>query len=332
MTNRYDSQDDRLPSYGGYGQSQPGGYGQSQPGAYGQSQSGPYGQSQQAAYGQPQQGYGYGQPGQPVQPYGAPHAGYEASPAGYRAGYEPPADYANWLTRVAAYLVDSIPQMVLIVLAIVVLGKASSVALLLSLVFYLAAIGVVIYNRWIKAGQTGQSWGKQLVGVRLIDEETREPIGPLMAFVRDLAHIIDSLICYVGFLFPLWDEKRQTIADKIMHTVVVPAEAPYHTRGPRQSQYDGGYHQAPGQYPPGGFPGQGSPQQGYPQQGNPQQGNPQAPSFTPNPSFPGERQEPPSRQDPRRPQGQGYPQAPGYRPNNNNWPGPDNQQGNGYRR
>jgi RDD family len=42
-----------------------------------------------------------------------------------------------------------------------------------------------------------------------------------MAFVRDLAHIIDSIICYIGWLFPLWDARRQTIADKIMSTVVV---------------------------------------------------------------------------------------------------------------
>jgi hypothetical protein len=45
----------------------------------------------------------------------------------------------------------------------------------------------------------------------------------LMAFVRDICHIIDSIICFVGYLFPLGDAKRQTIADKIVKTVVVPA-------------------------------------------------------------------------------------------------------------
>ena len=28
--------------------------------------------------------------------------------------------------------------------------------------------------------------------------------------------------CYFGWLFPLWDAKRQTFADKIIGTVVVP--------------------------------------------------------------------------------------------------------------
>jgi hypothetical protein len=40
--------------------------------------------------------------------------------------------------------------------------------------------------------------------------------------VRQLAHIIDGAICYIGYLFPLWDAKRQTIADKIMGTICVP--------------------------------------------------------------------------------------------------------------
>ena len=59
--------------------------------------------------------------------------------------------------------------------------------------------------------------------VAALREETGQPIGTLNAFLRDICHIIDGIICYIGYLFPLWDPKRQTIADKIMKTVVVPA-------------------------------------------------------------------------------------------------------------
>lgn len=82
-------------------------------------------------------------------------------------------------------------------------------------------LGVDIWNRWIKGGTTGQTIGRGVVGTRLISEKTGQPIGVGMAFVRDLAHIVDAVICYVGFLFPLWDSKRQTLADKIVGTVVV---------------------------------------------------------------------------------------------------------------
>ena len=51
---------------------------------------------------------------------------------------------------------------------------------------------------------------------------TGQPIGALMTFARQLVHLLDALACYIGYLWPLWDAKRQTFADKIMSTVVIP--------------------------------------------------------------------------------------------------------------
>ena len=53
-------------------------------------------------------------------------------------------------------------------------------------------------------------------------ELTDAPIGPMNAFVRDLVHILDGM-AYVGYLWPLWDDRRQTFADKIVRTVVINA-------------------------------------------------------------------------------------------------------------
>ena len=55
----------------------------------------------------------------------------------------------------------------------------------------------------------------------LLREADGQPMGPGMCFVRQLVHVVDGLLCYVGFLWPLWDAKRQTFADKIMTTDVV---------------------------------------------------------------------------------------------------------------
>ena len=49
-----------------------------------------------------------------------------------------------------------------------------------------------------------------------------------MSFVRQLAHVFDSLVCYLGWLWPLWDPKNQTLADKVMSTVVVILPADVH--------------------------------------------------------------------------------------------------------
>lgn len=136
--------------------------------------------------------------------------------------------FANWITRVGAYIIDYLVVVPFSVLAVVLDGPSTDAATgetsgmgALYWIFVLLAFAVQVYNRWIQAGKTGQSWGKKALGIRLVGEVSGEPIGAGKAFLRDLAHIIDGIICYVGFLFPLWDSKRQTLADKIVKTVVV---------------------------------------------------------------------------------------------------------------
>jgi len=86
---------------------------------------------------------------------------------------------------------------------------------------YLVSLGIWIYNRSIMMGRTGQSWGKQVLNLRLVRMADGQPMGGGMCFVRDLAHILDAIPCYVGFLFPIWDARRQTFSDKVMSTVVL---------------------------------------------------------------------------------------------------------------
>ena len=128
-----------------------------------------------------------------------------------------PAAYGNWGQRVAAYLIDYLPIIVLELIGVIVHNVAFSLLVLL------ASIGWWIYNRCIQAGRTGQSLGKKTLRLRLLGEKTGEPIGAGMAFARDICHILDSLACYIGWLFPIWDAKRQTFADKIVRTIVIPA-------------------------------------------------------------------------------------------------------------
>jgi uncharacterized RDD family membrane protein YckC len=193
----------------GYGAGGAGGYGQPPP--YGQQH--PYGQ--QPSYGQ-QPGGGYGQqapygqqPGGSGQPYGPPYQAQAAVPP-----------YANWLTRVGAYIIDGLPAWILFGIGRALTSHGGTGAAI-AIVFDLAGLGWLIWNRWVRAGRTGQSLGKSATGIRLIGQRTGQPIGAGMAFVRDIAHVIDAIICYVGFLFPLWDGERQTIADKLVHTIVV---------------------------------------------------------------------------------------------------------------
>lgn len=86
----------------------------------------------------------------------------------------------------------------------------------------LAALGVFVWNMWTQ-GETGQSIGKKYVGTRVVDMQGQS-IGGGMGILRWLLHILDSLACYIGYLWPIWDvPKRQTFSDKIVSTVVIPA-------------------------------------------------------------------------------------------------------------
>jgi uncharacterized RDD family membrane protein YckC len=133
----------------------------------------------------------------------------------YQGGVTTTSPYASWIQRVGAALIDYAPILIL-----------DAIFFRIRVIYWLvslAGLGWTIYNRWYQGGTTGQSLGKKVLNLRLVSEQTGEPIGPLMAFVRDICHIIDSIICYVGYLFPLWTAKRQTIADMIVKTVVVTA-------------------------------------------------------------------------------------------------------------
>lgn len=165
------------------------------------------------AYGSPQ--YGAPAGGAPA-PYGqAPYgqAPYGAAPAGNFGG-----TLADWPIRVGATLIDGLiiglPAIILAVIAVA--AKAPAVAILI----YIVAIGFGIWNL-LRQGKTGQTLGKKQCGIYVVREADGQYTGGGMAIVRAIAHIVDGIPCYIGYLWPLWDAKKQTFADKIMGTVVV---------------------------------------------------------------------------------------------------------------
>jgi uncharacterized RDD family membrane protein YckC len=202
----------------------------------------PYGGAQQDPYGAPPPNpYGAGQAnpyGAPANPYGAP------GPYGQQPDPFATSGYASWISRVAAAIIDGLLAAVAglpawIGYGILIAnsttttdangvththvsgGAGAAILILIGVVTYLA---FWIWNVCIKQGRTGATIGKGVLAIRLINYEGR-PIGGGLSFVRQLAHILDG-ICYIGYLWPLWDARKQTFADKIMGTVVVNASQP----------------------------------------------------------------------------------------------------------
>jgi uncharacterized RDD family membrane protein YckC len=225
-------QGQQQPGYGqqqpGYGQQQPG-YGQQQPG-YGQEQQPGYGQQQpgygQPGYGQQQPGYGQQQPGY-GQDYGQ-QQGYGQQPAygqqaysqqGYGPGYSQ-TQYAGWGSRFAAALLDGL--IIFIPLGIV-LGIIGAVTHSPGLTYFLYFIGSIAGFGLLGylEGNSGQTIGKRALHIKVVDADTGQLLGAGRGVGRKLAHYIDSFACYIGWLWPLWDDKSQTFADKICRAIVV---------------------------------------------------------------------------------------------------------------
>jgi uncharacterized RDD family membrane protein YckC len=125
---------------------------------------------------------------------------------------------------VGAYLVDALIGAAIGAvgwLLYAILGTVSDALGVFFLVLgYIASIGFQIWN-YVRQGNTGQTIGKGVLNIRLVRLDGVEPPGVGLSIGRWFLHIVDALPCYLGFLWPLWDDKRQTFSDKILNTVVV---------------------------------------------------------------------------------------------------------------
>lgn len=211
-------------------------YGQ-QPPAYGQPPADPYGQ-QPPAYGQPpadpyaQQPPAY--PQAPVDPYAAaaypPGPGVPGAPGAVGPRMAGGGVLVDWPKRAMGGLIDYVaPSIIISVLSNLLGNVSSTLSILVSTVL---GIGWWVYLGY-KSGTTGVTFGRSIAKTKLVSEATGQPIGVSQGIIRQVAHIVDSIICYIGWLFPLWDAKRQTIADKMMKTVVIDNSA-----DPNAGKYD----------------------------------------------------------------------------------------------
>ena len=137
---------------------------------------------------------------------------------------------ASWGRRLAALLVD-----------VGVLGLAIAIALYASgmkvddlrervedgetlLIVVLFLIPEAIYYTWM-VGSRSQTVGKMVVGIKVVDAESRAPIGYLRAFRRWLStaalRALFTIPTIVDHLWPLRDRRNQALHDKFARSVVV---------------------------------------------------------------------------------------------------------------
>jgi uncharacterized RDD family membrane protein YckC len=139
-------------------------------------------------------------------------------------------ELASWGRRLAALLVDAIVLGVVIAVALFAGGmpvdelrdRLQDGETLLFVVLFLIPEGIY-YTALI--GSRSQTFGKMALGIKVVDAESRSPIGYPRAFTRWMStaamRALFTIPTVVDHLWPLRDRRNQSLHDKFARTVVV---------------------------------------------------------------------------------------------------------------
>ena len=84
---------------------------------------------------------------------------------------------------------------------------------------FLVTIGYFTYFH----GRQGYTPGNAALGIRVVDVRDRpgQPIGYGRAFLRWLVSLVSGLVVLLGYLWMLWDGRKQTWHDKAVGSLPV---------------------------------------------------------------------------------------------------------------
>jgi uncharacterized RDD family membrane protein YckC len=150
-----------------------------------------------------------------------------AGPPGVRS------DYASWGRRLGAYLLDTlvilVPLIAITVIALVAGDPEDDDDRtwgVLGLAYLLTIFAPFIYFTLMHGRESGQTFGKRWVGIRIVDDSTGRSIGYGRAFGRYAITFVFWLIvipAVLDYLWPLWDRRNQALHDKVVSSVVIKA-------------------------------------------------------------------------------------------------------------
>ena len=87
--------------------------------------------------------------------------------------------------------------------------------------FFIGFIVNLAYYTYFEGGDTGQTFGKRAMNIRVVDAQHGGSIGYSRAFIRWITHILSAIPLGLGYFWMLWDPERQTWHDKFAAAVVV---------------------------------------------------------------------------------------------------------------
>jgi len=188
------------------------------------------------SYGNPGGGYqGGGYPPPQGGGYPPPQGGWPPpQQGGYQQGGGYPPNYGGYGApsygdigkRFVAQLIDgllalagAIPGGIIMGVGAGIGGDFGGIIGLLGYLLLLAGVmGVAIYNIYL-LGRDGASFGKKWMGLKVLDP-SGQPLGFGKAFLREIVKNVVGNVCFILLLWPLWDQEKQGLYDKVFSTHV----------------------------------------------------------------------------------------------------------------
>ena len=188
---------------------------------------------------------GVGLPQAPPGPEGPPSYGGPVPPSGWEAPIPQASGWrgqplASWGIRAGAYFIDAlillVPAVILTIIVVAIAAGSDTGAIVTGILGFLAYLVVaLIYAPVLMARQgqnNGQTWGKQMVGIRVVRDN-----GHAMNFgwaalreiaVKGLAVTIASSIIpiipwFLNYFWPLWDDQNRALHDMAISSHVIRA-------------------------------------------------------------------------------------------------------------
>jgi uncharacterized RDD family membrane protein YckC len=150
--------------------------------------------------------------------------------------------YAEWLDRVLAALIDGALTFAVMIVLFFIFGALTAasagvggddnplpggILCLGMLVTFVSVFGLGIFNKIYLVSKRGSSIGQGVMNLKVVDATGNiPPMGTLL--IRLLVQVGMSFVPFLAFfliladvLWPLWDEKKQTLHDKAAGTFVI---------------------------------------------------------------------------------------------------------------
>jgi len=171
------------------------------------------------------------------------YGGYQQQPPPPGYGAPMGAQYASVGKRILAHIIDAIfvslgalPGGVLMFVGILLAAStadsrgrvsdsagagAVGIMFLAYALMFLGCVALWLYNCYL-LGRDGATLGKRLMKIKVLDAQGL-PLGFGKALLREIVKQALGGFCFILLLWPLWDEQRQGLQDKMFGTHVFDA-------------------------------------------------------------------------------------------------------------